>query len=176
VVYNPRTRHSSRFMISLRTVKALLVASVGAWAALVAYGNLADYGANWAFVQHVLAMDTVFQDNPLKSRAVTDPAVQRIAYWSIIATEWAMAAACFYGAWRLFRARADRRAFIAAKVPAVVALALVFLLYYIGFIAIGGEWFAMWQSSTWNGQQSAFRFLTCAMLVMIVVLVPEEDA
>ena len=52
----------------------------------------------------------------------------------------------------------------------------MFLLYYIGFIAIGGEWFAMWQSSTWNGQQSAFRFLTCAMLVMIVVLVPEEDA
>jgi len=162
-------------MSALRIVKALLVASIGAWAGLVAYGNLADYGANWAFVQHVLAMDTVFQDNPLKTRAVTDPIVQRIAYWSIILTEWTIAAACLYGAWRLFRSRADRRAFIAAKVPAVIALGLVFLLYYLGFIAIGGEWFEMWQSSTWNGQQGAFRFLTCAMLVMIVVLVPEED-
>ena len=75
----------------LRVVKSVLVASVGAWAVLVAYGNLADYGANWAFVQHVLAMDTVFTDNPLKSRAITDPTLQRIAYALIIATEWLMA-------------------------------------------------------------------------------------
>ena len=163
-------------MSALRIVKAVLVASVGAWAGLVAYGNVADYGSNWAFVQHVLAMDTVFADNPLKSRAITDPSLQRLAYWAIIAVEWTMSLACFYAAWRLFRARADRRAFVAAKTPAVIALAVVFLLYYVGFIAIGGEWFAMWQSSTWNGQQAAFRFLTCAMLVMIVVLVPEEDA
>ena len=67
-------------MIALRIVKALLVATVGVWAALVAYGNVADYGSNWAFVQHVLAMDTVFADKPLKSRAVTDPGAQRIAY------------------------------------------------------------------------------------------------
>jgi predicted small integral membrane protein len=161
--------------VILRVVKAVLVASVGAWAALVAYGNLADYGANWAFVQHVLAMDTVFADNPLKSRAITDPALQRLAYGSIIAVEWAMALACLYGAWRLFRARRDRASFVAAKVPAVIGLTLVWLLYFIGFIAIGGEWFSMWQSSTWNGQPGAMRFLTCAMFVMIVLLLPEED-
>ncbi len=36
--------------------------------------------------------------------------------------------------------------------------------------------FSMWQSPTWNGQQGAFRFLVMVMLVMIVVLLPEEDA
>jgi len=163
-------------MVALRIVKALLVATVGAWAALVAYGNVADYASNWAFVQHVLAMDTVFADNPLKSRAITDPGVQRIAYVAIIAWEWLMAAACLYGAWRLFSARGERRAFAAAKVPAAIGLGLVWLLYFVGFIAIGGEWFSMWQSQTWNGQQGAFRFLTCAMLVMVVLLLPEEDA
>jgi len=163
-------------MRELRIVKALLVATVALWATLVGYGNIADYGSNWAFVQHVLAMDTVFPDNPLRSRAISDPTLQRIAYASIIAAEWLMAAGCWYGAWRLFRARSDRGAFIAAKVPAVAALTVVWLLYFVGFVAIGGEWFSMWQSSTWNGQQAAVRFLTCAMLVMIVVLLPEEDA
>jgi predicted small integral membrane protein len=160
----------------LRILKSVLVATIGLWATLVAYGNIADYGSNWAFVQHVLAMDTVFPDNPLRSRAITDPSLQRIVYVSIIAAEWMMAAGCWYGAWRLFRARGDRRAFIAAKVAAVLALTVVWLVYFVGFVAIGGEWFSMWQSATWNGQQAAVRFLTCAMLVMLVVLAPEEDA
>ena len=142
---------------------------------LVAYGNIADYNANWQFVQHVLAMDTVFPDNPLKSRAITDPGLQKLAYWSIISTEWMMALVCLYGAWRLFHTRGDRRAFVAAKAPATVGLFVVWLLYFVGFIAVGGEWFSMWQSSIWNGQQAAQRFLTCAMFVMgLVVLLPEE--
>lgn len=163
-------------MTTLRSIKAVLVATVGGWAALVAWGNIADHGSNWAFVQHVLAMDTVFPNNPLKWRAITDPMLQKYAYRAIIATEWLMALACLYGAWRLFRARHDRRAFIEAKAPAAVGLLLVWLLYFVGFVAVGGEWFSMWQSTIWNGQQAAVRFLTCAMLVMIVVLLPEEDA
>jgi predicted small integral membrane protein len=161
---------------AVRAMKAALVASIGVWAVLVAYGNIVDYDANWAFVQHVLSMDTVFADNPLKSRAITDPTLQRIAYVLIIASEWAMAALCLYGAWRLFRARDDRRAFIAAKVPAMAGLTLTWLLYFVGFNTIAAEWFSMWQSSVWNGQAAAVRFLTCAMVVMIVLLVPEEDA
>jgi predicted small integral membrane protein len=121
-------------------------------------------------------MDTVFPDNPLKSRAIADPALQKLAYWSIIATEWLMALVCLYGAWRLFGARGDRRAFQAAKAPAAVGLLLVWLLYFVGFVAIGGEWFSMWQSTVWNGQQAAVRFVTCSMLVMVVLLLPEEDA
>ena len=161
-------------MRTLRIIKSLLVASVGGWALLVAYGNIADYDANWTFVQHVLAMDTVFPDNPNKSRAITDPSLQRLAYWSIIAVEWVMGLACLYGAWRLFVARDDRRAFIAAKVPATVGLFVVWVLYFVGFVAIGGEWFSMWQSKIWNGQQAAQHFLYCAMLVMVVVLLPED--
>jgi len=163
-------------MQTLRFVKSVLVATVGGWACLVAYGNIADYGGNWAFIQHVLAMDTVFPDNPLKSRAITDPAFQQLAYRFIIAFEWLMGLACLYGAWRLFRARDDRRAFVAAKAPAAFGLLLVWLLYFVGFVAVGGEWFSMWQSTIWNGQQAAVRFLTCAMFVMVVLLLPEEDA
>ena len=162
-------------MATLRLVKAVMVASVGGWAILIAYDNVVDYGSNWAFVQHVLSMDTVFPGNALKSRAIVDPTVQKFAYWAIIATEVLMAIICLWSAWRLFGARHDRRAFIAAKATAAVGLLLVWLLYYVGFVIVGGEWFSMWQSNVWNGQQAAVRFLTCAMFVMIVLLLPEED-
>ena len=104
----------------IRAIKALLVACIGAFGVLVAYDNVVDYGSNWAFVQHVLSMDTVFPDNALRaSRAITDPGIQRIAYWAIIATEAVFGLLCLAGAWRLYRARHDSRAFVAAKPLAV---------------------------------------------------------
>src|SRR5262245_45397707 len=100
----------------IRVMKALLVAAIGALGVVVGYDNLVDYDANWAFVQHVLSMDTVFPDNATRaSRAITNVTLQRIAYGAIIAAEWAFGLLCLVGGWRLFRARRDRRAFIAAK-------------------------------------------------------------
>jgi predicted small integral membrane protein len=46
--------------------------------------------------------------------------------------------------------------FMRAGTLAVVGLTVGLLLYMVGFVTIGGEWFAMWQSATWNGQQKAF--------------------
>lgn len=52
---------------------------------------------------------------------------------------------------------------------------LAFLLWFTGFMVVGGEWFAMWQSRDWNGQQAAFRFYVTAMLVLLVAALPEEE-
>jgi predicted small integral membrane protein len=158
-----------------RLLKCILVFSVGIWGTLVALDNILDYDSNWQFVRHVLAMDTVFPDNVLKYRAVTDVSLQKAAYWGIIATEWLIGVGCLAGSWRLVRARRSARAFSAAKPLAASALVLVFLLYYVGFVMIGGEWFSMWQSQVWNGQSKATMFLSCAMFVLIVLLLPESD-
>ena len=72
--------------------------------------------------------------------------------------------------------RSDARSFAAAKPLAVAGLALMFVLYFVGFLLVGGEWLAMWQSSVWNGQAAAVRFLTCGMLVLIVLMLPDGDA
>ncbi len=163
-------------MAFVRAIKALFVAAIGALGVLVAYDNVVDYGSNWAFVQHVLSMDTVFPDNALRaSRAITNVNLQRLAYWGIIATEAAFGLLCMAGAWRLYRARDDAHAFAAAKPLAVAGLALMFALYFVGFLLIGGEWLAMWQSTVWNGQAAAVRFLACGMLVLIVLLLPDDD-
>ncbi|MDM0115457.1 DUF2165 domain-containing protein [Variovorax sp. J22R133] len=160
--------------MTIRLLKTVMVLAVGLWALLIAADNIFDYDSNWHFVQHVLSMDTVFPDNALKWRAITSPMIQSIGYWAIIATEFVMSALCLAGAWALWRGRRDRLVFIAAKPLAACGLVLVFLLYFVGFVVVGGEWFCMWQSQIWNGQAKAVMFLTCAMLVLIVLLMREE--
>ncbi len=132
--------------MTIRLLKTSMVFAVGLWALLIAADNILDYDSNWHFVQHVLSMDTVFPGNALKYRAITDPKIQALGYWMIIATEWVMSALCLTGAWGLFRARRNRLDFIAAKPLAACGLVLVFLMYFVGFVVVGGEWFCMWQS------------------------------
>ena len=36
-------------------------------------------------------------------------------------------------------------------------------------MVVGGEWFAMWQSQLWNGQQAAFRFYVTLLAVLVFV-------
>ncbi|HZD29913.1 MAG TPA: DUF2165 family protein, partial [Xanthobacteraceae bacterium] len=44
-------------MIAIRAAKAATVAAIALFASLVTFGNLTDYGTNFAFVQHVMSMN-----------------------------------------------------------------------------------------------------------------------
>jgi tRNA(adenine34) deaminase len=59
-------------MLTIRLAKILMIAAVGAFAFMVTYDNIVDYGSNYEFVRHVLSMDTTFSGNALMDRAVTD--------------------------------------------------------------------------------------------------------
>lgn len=159
----------------VRLCKTALVATVALFFLLVAFGNLTDYGSNWAFVQHVLAMDTIFPDSTLTWRAVTAPWAQALAYWLIIAWELATGLLLALASLRLLVGRREAARFNAARPLALAGLTLGILLYGLGFIVIGGEWFAMWQSPTWNGQDSAARFLILIGLVFLALLPEERD-
>ena len=91
-----------------RVCKALMVGAVALYMAVVTYNNIADYGSNLAFVQHVLSMDTTFPGNRLMGRAITSPAVHHAFYASIIAWEGLTAAAMAWGAHGLWRAQIGR--------------------------------------------------------------------
>ena len=77
---------------------------------------------------------------------------------------------------RLFAARnAPGAEFNRAKGPVHLAALAGFLVWFLGFMAIGGEWFLMWQSETWNGQEPAFRFYVTILLVLIYVVQPDGE-
>lgn len=159
----------------MRLARIVLLATITLWLALVAFGNLSDYGSNWPFVQHVLAMDTIFPDAGIRWRAITQPWLQHVAYALIIAAESAAALLCGWGSWRMWRARrASAAAFRRARDTAMAGLLLGLLLWLGGFMAIGGEWFGMWMSDTWNGLASAFRFVVVLLLALIVLAQPDE--
>jgi predicted small integral membrane protein len=160
----------------VRTSKAALTFSLGIFALLVGIDNILDYGTNFAFVQHVLSMDTTFPGNRLVWRAIVNGSVHHVAYAGIIASEIAVGILCLAGAWRVFTAsRLPAPEFNRAKALAIGGLAAGFLLYFFGFLVVGGEWFQMWQSPTWNGQEAAFRFAASFGLVLIFVAMEDGN-
>jgi predicted small integral membrane protein len=160
----------------MRLSKIVSTAMITLWLALVAFGNITDYGSNLVFVKHVLAMDSIFPDAAIHYRAIHSPLLQHAAYVLIIATETLAAGLCGIGTWRMARARrAPAAAFHRARRPAIAGLTLGLLLWLGGFMAIGGEWFGMWMSSQWNGLASAFRFVVVLFAALIFLGQREEQ-
>lgn len=163
-------------MMIVRLSKTALVAAIAFFATLVAFGNITDYGTNYAFVQHVLAMDTIFPTATIRYRAIASPELHTAAYVLIIAAETATAILCWIGAFAMAgRLGAPAPVFNRAKGWAVAGLTLGFLVWQVGFMSIGGEWFGMWMSSTWNGIESAFRFFITIIAVLIYVAMPDGE-
>lgn len=162
------TSHSSR---ALALAAAVLTGTVALYIALVALGNITDFGTNQAFVQHVLAMDTTFKDDDLMWRAITDKGLENAAYIAIIVWETVAALVLIAGTVLWFR-----RDIVRARQLSTYGLLMLVLLFGAGFIAIGGEWFAMWQSKTWNGLDAATRVLVLTGIALVVVQLPERSS
>ncbi|WEO96850.1 DUF2165 domain-containing protein [Streptomyces sp. FXJ1.172] len=159
---------------SLRLAAGVLTGILALYIALVALGNITDFGTNQQFVRHVLAMDTTFKDHDLMWRAITSTGLQDTAYVAIIVWETVAALVLIWGTW-LWAWRKDDL----ARRWSAYGLLMLLLLFGAGFIAIGGEWFSMWQSKTWNGLEAATRIFLLAGVALIVNLLPggrPEDA
>jgi predicted small integral membrane protein len=159
-----------------RAAKLLLLSGIALYYSLVVFNNLTDFGSNYQFVQHVLAMDTTFPGNHGLWRALTSPSAHLAFYLGIIAWEIVTTILLWWGAVRLLRAlRLGADAFNAAKRIPVLALTTAILMWLVAFLTVGGEWFLMWQSHAWNGQEEAFRMFAVVGIVMIVVLQPDAE-
>lgn len=163
---------------SLPFAAALLVLLNGLYIALVALGNITDYGTNEAFVRHVLAMDTtnfggepgMGLDNDVMWRAMTNPTLQETAYIGIIAWETLSALVLLGAVVPWLRGRRD--GYRTARALSTIGLLMLVALFLGGFIAIGGEWFQMWRSDAWNGLDPAFRNAVLAILALVLLHLP----
>ncbi|MBB5956442.1 putative small integral membrane protein [Saccharothrix tamanrassetensis] len=142
---------------------AVLTAITGVYMGLVVFGNITDYETNRAFVQHVFAMDTTFQSPNTMYRAITDQTVVTVAYVLIIAWEAVTALVLLAALVAWVRGR------VVARRLSALGWIMQVLLFGGGFIAIGGEWFLMWQSKDWNGLTAAFQNFVIAAAGLILV-------
>jgi len=156
--------------MTLRGAKVLLVLGVAFFYTLVVFNNITDYDSNHQFVRHVLMMDSTFPGNHGMWRAINSPGMHTAFYVAIIAWEFVTMALCWWGgfrlAWMVSAANVD---FERAKGIAIAALTTSLLMWLVAFLSIGGEWFLMWQSRNWNGQETAFRNFAIVGIVLLFV-------
>lgn len=159
----------------LRWLKIMVVSSIALFFSLTAYDNIVDCSFNLNAVQHVLSMDTISKSSTLMGRNISDISTQKMAYGSIIAIETLAALFSWLGAILLFWHRRNPTQFAQKKQIANIGLGLGLLLYLLGFLVIAGEWFAMWQSTQWNAEQTA-SYLSIIILAILIFLNQEENA
>jgi predicted small integral membrane protein len=157
-----------------RSAKVLLLAGVGFYFALVVFNNLTDFDSNYQFVRHVLSMDSTFPGNHGLWRALTAPGFHLAFYLVIIGVEILATILLWWGVVRLLGAmREPAGVFNGAKGVAITALTLAMSMWLVAFLSVGGEWFLMWQSRTWNGQDAAFRMFAVEGLVLLLLIQPD---
>ncbi len=159
-----------------RAAKILLLAGLGLFYTLVIFNNLTDPNSNFQFVRHVLTMDTTFPDNHGMWRAMPSPVWHWTFFWCIVSWEIATAVLLWWGVAQMLRAlRRSPAEFNAAKRVPVMALTLSLLMWLVAFLSVGGEWFLMWQSKTWHGQEAAFGNFVVVGVVLLLVLQPDME-
>jgi predicted small integral membrane protein len=162
--------------MTLRVAKLALVFAVAIFYSLVVLNNTTDYDSNYQFVRHVLMMDSTFPGNRGMWRALNSPAWHTIFYLSIITWEAVTMILCWLGGFLMTRGlKTTATLFHQSKRVAISALTLSLLMWLIVFLSVGGEWFLMWQSKMWNGQDAAFRMFAVLGLILLYISAPEHE-
>jgi len=163
--------------MTLRIAKLALVFAVAIFYTFVVLNNTTDYNSNYQFVRHVFMMDSTFPGNHGMWRAVNSPAWHTAFYLSIIAWETVTMILSWWGGILMARSlHKTATAFQQAKRVAISALTVGLLMWFVAFLSVGGEWFLMWQSKTWNGQDAAFRMFTVIGIILLFVVQLEPEA
>ena len=163
-------------MLTIRYSKIIVVLSCVLLGGLPGINNILDYDVNLVHVQHVMMMDThVLETSVAGWRSIESPFLQYTAYILIILAELSILVIGIWGVLDLWKVRHNAEHFNARKSKAILALSLGVLVWFTGFLVIGGEWFLMWLSEDWNSQQAAFRLVLPFILGLIYLSMKDED-
>ena len=153
--------------------KIFLVLGMGMFLTLAAFNNSMTLQGTFGAVKSAVDMQGTFKVPVLMWRAIENPTLIWLCVAGIILTEAIAGLLCLWGAWRLWSARSSGAAFNAAKTTAIVGLSLAAVLYSLGFQAIAGEWFMLWQNRSAQTLDEAFRNFASATLIMLWLNTPD---
>lgn len=161
--------------MAVRLLKIGLVFFVGLQGFLYVAGNIANWEAGLGAVGYVVGM----QEHEVYPAHIfpplTHPALVTLAFLVILAGEFLVGALCVKGAWDLWRARcASAEVFNEAKTFALTGTAMAMVVWFGGFIVIGGALFQMWQTQLGAGSfDDAFVFAATGGLIFLLVSRPD---
>ncbi len=162
--------------MAIRYLKIVLVIFVGLQGLLYVAGNLANWDAGLGAVGYVLSMQGHEVYDARIFPAVTGSIGVTLAYLLILTGEFLVGALSLKGAWDLWRARAASAvAFDAAKTYAILGTGMAMVVWFGGFIVIGGALFQMWQTQVGAGSMDdALIFAATGGLVLLIVSRPDD--
>ena len=162
--------------MAIRYLKLVLVGFVGLQALFYVAGNIANWSAGLGAVGYVLGMQghEVYPQHIFPP--VTHPVLLTLAYLVILSAEFSVGALSLKGAWDLWQARrASAAVFNASKRYALLGPGMAMVVWFGGFIVVGGALFQMWQTEVGAGSfRDAFVFAATGALVMLIVERPDD--
>lgn len=164
--------------MAVRILKIVLVALVGLQGWFYAAGNIVNWDSGIGAVAYVLGMKghEIYGNHIFPP--ITSTALVTIAFLIIITGEFLVGALSLKGAWDLWRARggsADE--FNSSKTFALLGPGMALVVWFGGFIVMGGALFQMWQTQIGSGSfDDAFVFAATSGLVLLFVNSADHSA
>lgn len=155
----------------IRNLKIILVVFVGLTGILFVAGNIANWNKGLELVGYVLSMEGHEIYGSHIFPPITNSTLVTIAFLIILAGESLVGVLSFKGAWDLWRARkGSAKTFNASKTYSVLGTGMAIVVWFGGFMVIGGVLFQMWQTQIGAGSfHDAFRFAVMGGLVLLFV-------
>lgn len=162
--------------MAIRMLKIVLVVFVGLQGWFYVAGNIANWGSALGAVGYVLAMEghEVYATHLLPP--ITHPVLVTIALLVIIFGEFLVGALSLTGGWHLWQVRnGDSAAFNSAKTLAILGAGMALVVWFGGFVVIGGALFQMWQTQVGTVSfEGAFIYGATSALVLLFVNSPDS--
>jgi len=159
----------------IRLLKSLVMLSVALLCIFYATNNVANLGNMYGALAYVLGNQDHTVYPSAFGPAITFGPLIWVAVVIVLIGEYGAGLLALKGAWDLFAARGkSAEEFQAAKGMALTACLVGILTWFGLFMAVGGAYFQMWQTTVGAGSQAdAFRF--AAMLGIIFLIVNSRD-
>lgn len=162
--------------MAIRYLKIILVLFVGLQAWFYVAGNIANWDSGLAVIAFVLGMEGHEYYPVHIFPALTSSAAHVAAFVIILIGEFLVGALSLKGALDLWRVRnANAEAFHDAKRTAIAGCAMAMVVWFGGFIVIGGALFQMWQTEIGDGSlDGSFVYAVTAGLILLFVDRPDN--
>jgi len=141
-------------------LKAFVLVAFAIFFSLLVFNNITNYESNHWVVKSVLGMEGV-QDSAVTWRAIKAPWIVTPIYIFIIMIEAMVSVFCWIS---VFFMLVKRNGWFFG----FAGLAMAFGLFMLGFVAIAGEWFYMWQHPIFGGMQQKAAVYSILMLASML--------
>jgi predicted small integral membrane protein len=160
----------------IRYLKIILVVFVGLQGILYVAGNSANWNTGLDTVAYVLSMEGHEIYGSHIFPPITNQVLVTITFLMILMGELLVGVLSLKGAWDLWEMRKENaHDFNASKTYALLGAGMAMIVWFGGFIVIGGALFQMWQTQIGASSfRDAFVFAATGGFVFLIVSRPDD--